>query len=232
MMYKAIRVFLTTALLLIPGRTWTQTSHSSEHAGISAGQVSFYTVPLACHAARGLGCGSLAKPVLLALEKKDTVREAWLDHAGTTLAIVWKPGTSAEARLAEIQSVADGHGISLHELRGEQRDESWASFTAKEGWYRGAQVDRLSEQEAAIIVDRLIRRAALKAPTIADKSATLKPALTKVLQEQLINCTSTQCREDCRQKLADIAHQNLNDQEFNALMEARKLGYQPIGSEQ
>jgi hypothetical protein len=82
------------------------------------------------------------------------------------------------------------------------------------------------------MVGRLIRRAALKAPTIADKSATLKAALTKVLQEQLINCTSTQCREDCRKKLADVAQQNLNNQEFNALMEAAKQGYQPRGSEQ
>src|SRR6516164_8490944 len=229
MLHKAIRIFLSAALVFIPGKLWMQTSHPSEQASISAGQVSFYTVPLACHAARGLGCGSLAKPVLLSLEKKKTIQEAWLNRGGTTLAIVWEQGTNSEARSAEIQSLADDHSISLHELRGEQRDESLRSFTSKQGWYRGAEVDRLSEQEAAIIVDRLIRRAALKAPTIADKSATLKAALTKVLQEQLINCTSTQCLEDCRKKLADVAHQNLNDQEFNALMEAGKRGYQPIG---
>jgi hypothetical protein len=208
-LHKAIRIFLSAALVFIPGKLWMQTSHPSEQASISAGQVSFYTVPLACDAARGLGCGSLAKPVLLSLEKKKTIQEAWLNHRGTTLAIVWEQGTNSEARSAEIQSLADDHSISLHELRGEQRDESLRSFTSKQGWYRGAEVDRLSEQEAAIIVGRLIRRAALKAPTIADKSATLKAALTKVLQEQLINCTSTQCREDCRKKLADVAQQNL-----------------------
>jgi hypothetical protein len=37
-------------------------------AKFSADQVSFYSVPLACPAARGLGCGSAAKPVLSALE--------------------------------------------------------------------------------------------------------------------------------------------------------------------
>jgi len=38
---------------------WSQTpSHSADAAKISANLVSFYEVPLACPAARGLGCGS------------------------------------------------------------------------------------------------------------------------------------------------------------------------------
>jgi len=52
-------------------------------ARISADQLSFYDVPLACPAARGLGCGSAPRPVLQALEKKSSIQEAWLDHAGT-----------------------------------------------------------------------------------------------------------------------------------------------------
>jgi len=68
---------------------WSQTpSHSADAAKISANLVSFYEVPLACPAARGLGCGSAAKPVLQALEKKHSIQEAWLDHPGTILAIV------------------------------------------------------------------------------------------------------------------------------------------------
>src|SRR5258707_15396613 len=143
-------------------------SATATNPKVSADQVSFYAVPLACPAARNLGCGSAAKPVLLALEKKNTVQEAWLDHAGTTLAIVWKKGATGDARAAEIRSMADDRSISLHELAGEHRDETLKSFAARTGWYRGAEVDRLSAEEAAVITDRLMLRATRKAPTIAD----------------------------------------------------------------
>jgi len=198
---------------------------------VSADQVSFYAVPLACPAAHNLGCGSAAKPVLLALEKKNTVQEAWLDHAGTTVAIVWKKGAAGDARAAEIRSIADDRGITLHDLTGEHRDKNLKSFAARTGWYRGAEVDRLSEEEAAVIADRLILRAARQAPTIADKSGPLRTAVANVIREQLTDCTTTQCREDCRKKIVDIAHKSLNDQEVNALMEAEKQGYRSIGNE-
>ena len=231
-MYKPISAILTAALLIIPGKIWAQTPSRTGHSNISPTQVSFYSVPLACPAARGLGCGSAAKPVLRTLEKKKTIQEAWHDHAGTTLAIVWKQETSTDSRSAEIRSVADDRGISLHELRGEQRDKDLKSFTSGKGWYRGDEVDRLSDEEAAIIADRLIRRAALKAPTITDKTAALKTAITNLIREQLTNCTSAECREDCHKKLVEVARQNLTDQEFNALMEAEKQGARPVGAEQ
>src|SRR6266446_4810981 len=84
---------------------WSQAqSQFPERGKISPNLVSFYEVPLACPAARGLGCGSAAKPVLQALEKKSSIQEAWLDHAGTTLAIVWKKGTKPATRVSEVGS--------------------------------------------------------------------------------------------------------------------------------
>ena len=55
--------------------------------------------------------------------------------------------------------------------------------------------------------------------------------MTNVIQEQLTGCTTTQCREDCRKKIVDIARKSLNDEEVNALMEAEKQGYRSIGNE-
>jgi hypothetical protein len=75
-MYKPISTILTAALLIIPGKIWAQTPSHSEHSNISPAQVSFYSVPLACPAARGLGCGSAAKPVLRTLEKKKTIQDS------------------------------------------------------------------------------------------------------------------------------------------------------------
>jgi len=222
-------MFLFAVLLLAPTMSWTQTSTGRN---ISSDQVSFYRVPLACPAVRNLGCGSAAKPVLLALEKKDTIREAWLDHPGTTLAVVWKKDVDSGSRTAELQSITDGHGISLHELRGAQREHDLKSFESRQGWYRGAEVDRLSEEEAMAIVNRLVRRAEAKAPTIAGKAEKLKVDIAQVIRQRLTSCDSTECRASYRRKLEDTARKDLTETEFAALMDAEKVGYRPIGDEQ
>jgi len=207
---------------------WSQTgSHSADPANL----MTFYEVPLACPAARGLGCGSAAKPVLQALEKKSSIQEAWLHHPGTTLAIVWKKDATADSRLAEVQAVADNRGITLHEITGERKDATLASFTSRKGWYQGSEVDRLSEEEAGVIVDRLVKRATAKEPTIDRKADKLKPALLKVVLDQLTGCTSTQCREDCHKRFTQVARQQLNDGEYRALMDAEKQGYGPVDAE-
>jgi hypothetical protein len=223
-MYR-INTILIAALVIAEPAIWARTAAASS-------QVSFYDVPLACPAARGLGCGSAAKPVLQALEKKTAVKEAWLDHSGTMLAIVWQKEATGESRAAEIRAVADDRGIALHEIAGERRDNALTSFGSRKGWYRGSEVDRLSEEEAGVILDRLVRRAMVMEPTIGGKMESLRPALLKVIREQLVGCTSSQCREDCKKKLTEIARQNLNDREFRALMEAEKQGYRPVGDEQ
>lgn len=228
-MQRLNRMFLFAVLLLASTMSWTQTSTSRD---ISSDQVSFYSVPLACPAVRNLGCGSAAKPVLLALEKKDTIREAWLDHPGATLAIVWKRDVDSSRRTAELQSISDEHGISLHELSGAQRAQDLKSFESRQGWYRGAEVDRLSEEEAMAIVDRLILRAGAKAPTIVGKAEKLKVDIAQVIRERLTSCDSTECRASYRRRLEETARKDLTETEFAALMDAEKLGYRPVGDEQ
>src|SRR5258708_11850068 len=199
-----LNVIFIAALAAGRAALWRQTpSQSADAAKISANLVSFYEVPLACPAARGLGCGSAAKPVLQALEKKRGIQEAWLDHPGTTLAIVWRKDAKSDSRAAEIQFVADDRGIALHEITGGRRDDTLKTFASRKGWYRGSEVDRLSEEEAGVIVDRLVRRAMVTEPTIGGKTNSLKPALLKVIREQLTGCTSTQCRQDCHKKLTE-----------------------------
>lgn len=221
---------LAVLILMAPIMTLAQ---APSERSVPANQMSFYRAPLACPAAHNLGCGSLAKPVLLALENRNTIQEAWLDHSGTTLAIVWKAGVYSGARTSELQSVAENRGISLHELTGQQRVDDLMSFKKGKGWYRGAQVDKLSEEEAMVIADRLVRRASRTAPTIAGKAESLKRAIAEAIRQQLTaGCTSTECQADCHKKIVDIARKNLNDNEFNALMEAEKQGPRPLESEQ
>lgn len=228
-MQRLNNLVLVAVLFCAPATFWTQASSGQ---GISGDQMSFYRVPLACPAARNLGCGSAAKPVLLALQKKNTIREAWLDHPGTTLAIVWNKDVDSSARTTELQSVAEEHGTSLREVTGAQREENLKSFESRKGWYRASDVDQLSTEEAMVIANRLIRRAEAQAPTIAGKSENLKLAFGRVIREELTGCTSQECRDDCHKRMADIARKELNDREFNALMDAEKQGVRPIGDEQ
>ncbi len=161
-MHRLNNAFLTAALLLGQAMTWAQRA--------PADQVNFYEVPLRCPASRNLGYGSAAKPILAALEEKGAIQEAWLNYPGTTLAIVWKKGTTPDERAADIRSEREEWHMPLHELTGSLRDAILSSFMSDKAWYRGAEVDQLSAEEANIIVDRWIRRAATKVPTIASKS--------------------------------------------------------------
>jgi hypothetical protein len=223
-MHLVSRALLPAALLLTAGITWAQTpSVSAEQRSISVDQVSFYRVPLACPAARNLGCGSAAKPVLLALEKKAAIQEAWLDHPGTTLAIVWKKSATSDSRAADLRSISEDRRISLEKLAGSERDQAWRSFHSGQQWYRGADVDKLSEEEAMAITERLIRRAAATEPTIAGKAEKLKVDIAQVIRERLTGCDSAECRANYRRKLEDTARRDLTETEFAALMEAAKL---------
>jgi hypothetical protein len=51
--------------------------------------ITLYDVSLVCGAAPAIGCGSRAKPLLMDLEEQSTIKEAWLNRAGTIVAIVW-----------------------------------------------------------------------------------------------------------------------------------------------
>src|SRR6266536_1503893 len=117
--------------------------------------VSFFKASLQCLAAPQIGCGSVSKPILLQLEKEQGVLEAWLNRAGTTIAVVWKAEADAEMLRNVTTELKEAHAM---EIQGESRDDALKDFLSGKGWYRGADVDRLSEEEAGIIAARWVRR--------------------------------------------------------------------------
>src|SRR6266545_4757407 len=138
------------------------------------GRISLFKVSLQCPAAPQIGCGSASKPILLDLERQPAVREAWLNRAGTMIAVVWKPESDAETRRNVIAELEEDHAT---EMQGPSGDEDLKSFLSGKGWYRGADVDRLSEEEAGIIATRLVRRVQAKAALAKDKAEGLQRAL-------------------------------------------------------
>src|SRR5215468_12357918 len=123
-------------------------------AHVTPDQISVFKVPLVCPAAPQIGCGSASKPILLDLEKQAGVLEAWLNRAGTRIAVVWKPDSNADARRKVAAELKEDRAT---ELDGKSRDETVSNFLSGKGWYRGADVDRLSEEEADVIAGRLVR---------------------------------------------------------------------------
>lgn len=124
---------LTTGLLICPSFSSGANPMQNDRDGPNGDNVTFYQVPLMCHAAPGIGCGSRSKPVLLDLESKSIVKEAWLDREGKTLAIVWKDGVAAPRRAVAVMAVRKAHDLSAEELGGEARATALASFRAGGG---------------------------------------------------------------------------------------------------
>ena len=202
--------------------------------GPNSDNVAFYKVPLECHAAPGIGCGSLSKPVLLDLESRPIVEEAWLDRQGKTLAIVWKEGTAPAERAVVVAAVRKAHNLSAEDLTGGTRDTALQSFRSGGGWHRGADVDRLSEEEAGIIADRLVLRVAAKAPTVLAKAELLRPIMADIIRDCLVGSpdpSSARCRETFPEDLITVVGDHLGEAETHALLAAARAGFRPLDGE-
>src|SRR2546423_8325682 len=146
-------------------------SAAEDAAAAPADRISVFKAPLVCPEAREIGGGSASKPILLDLEQQPGVLEAWLNRAGTRIAVVWKPESDASARSKIVAELKEDHAI---ELDGKPRDEAVNDFLSGKGWYRGADVDRLSEEEADVIAARVGRRGEAKTAFGQDKTERLQ----------------------------------------------------------
>ena len=206
---------------------------SNEERNIGPERISLFKVSLQCPAAPHIGCGTASKPILLQLEQEPSVAEAWLNRPGTQIAIVWKPEADAAARRNVAAKLTD----DAKEMDGEQRNESLQGFLSGKGWYRGADVDRLSEEEAGIIAARLIRRVETKTPLPKGKAQEFQNDLA----ESWSKCVTSgkhvasnageqpTCRfEDVGE---DIARKYLNQEQLKFWKEAVERGVRPLPNE-
>jgi hypothetical protein len=200
--------------------------------GVTTDRISVFKAPLICPAAPQIGCGSASKPILLDLERQPGVLEAWLNRAGTIIAVVWKPESNAENRRNVGAELKEDHTI---EIQGKSRDEAVKDFLSGKGWYRGADVDRLSEEEAGIIAARLVRWVQAKSQLHKDKAEALQHAFTDVLRKDLTGESARQNQKPPR--LEDVARQYLDQDQIKILKEAIKdevaieNGERPVPSE-
>jgi len=184
---------------------------------VTADRVSVFEVPLVCPAAPQIGCGGASKPILLDLERQLGVAQAWLNRAGTRIAIVWKPDSTPETRGKVAAELKEDRGT---ELEGRAREETVNDFLSGKSWYHAADVDRLSEEEAAIIAARLVHWVKAKTTLAKDKAEGLQRAFTDVLRRDL---TGESAREKQRPPgLSDVAREYLDQEQIKILKQAIK----------
>jgi hypothetical protein len=184
-------------------------------AAVTPDKISVFKAPLVCPAAPQIGCGIASKPILLDLERQPGVLEAWLNRAGTIIAVVWKPDASAEARGHVAAELKEDRAT---EMEGASRDEAVKDFLSGKGWYHGADVDRLSEEEASIIAARLVRWVQAKTGLPKDKAEAMQHDFSETLRKDL-----TGENERLHQKprrLTDVARDYLDLEQIKVLKEA------------
>jgi hypothetical protein len=160
--------------------------------------VTFYETPLVCNAAPEIGCGSRAKPALLELEKNPAVAEAWLNRPGTIIAIAWKskPQTKAVA-----EPILTANEIEFKELSNKEASPYLKTFRKKNLWFRGADVDILSKEEATTIAEMAVK-VALDSNLINNEEAQkMKADIEAYFKEELVKLrNNAQLNEDSQDK--------------------------------
>jgi hypothetical protein len=161
--------------------------------------ITFYDVPLVCGAAPAIGCGSRAKPLLMDLEQRTAIKEAWLNRTGTIVAIVW----SGLARTEEVAKlVFERHEIQYTERRDDMQTNG--SFRAERGWLRGADVDRLSLEEAQEIAETSVSEAARERLVSVEEAAHIKSDIEAHFREELLKFrTKQELLHDIRTKFPE-----------------------------
>ncbi len=161
-------------------------SHTTEEV------ITFYEVPLVCTAAPEIGCGTRSKPVLLEMEQNPSIKEAWLNRAGTVYAIVWK---NAEKTDEVAKPIFVKYSLDFKRLSDQEAARIATAFREPGKWYRGADVDKLSTEEAGVIARDAITFALDKKLVSSNEADILRNKIESYLKLEL---TKTRTAEELR----------------------------------
>lgn len=181
--------------------------------------INFYRVELVCPAAPHIGCGSASKPLLLTLERDQFVAEAWLNRKGTVLAVMWKEKVGVGARLKLVKSVLEQKNV--REIKGNAREQTLRDFETRVDWYRGAEVDKLSEEEAAIMAARLVRRMQKLVTFSDEKGRALQRDFGHILADKL---SKKQTQEETEKQILKTCRDHLDEKAIAVLQKANEEG--------
>ncbi len=203
--------------------------------------VTFYKVPLVCSAAPEIGCGSKAKPVLKQLEKNTSVAEAWLNHTGTVIAVVWKANNNMATSEKNTMAIFKEQNMDVQMVTGKEYDAMLNEFSDKKNWLRHSDVDKLSMIEAGEIGSRIVARVNAKTPLSNETSSSLKTDFETLFKKRFTTMNTADVNKDpnlidtFRQQtehdLLAIGKKYLDPGQMKALQAAITLGLQPVEGE-
>jgi len=195
---------------------------------VNADQVSLFRVPLRCGMAPEIGCGSLARPLLVTLERTPGITEAWLNQAGTMLAVVGNKNFTDERRVQAVKAALEAEDMLSEELRGQARDAALEDFLVGADWLRGTDVDQLSSREAGIIGLRLVKRLQTKATVSENVAHALAAAITAFFKQRFLrDRIQPEQVNYSSQELLRIATAYLDDQAIGAFANTLEEGFRP-----
>jgi len=149
------------------------------------GDISFYQTNLVCAAATDIGCGTRAKPVLVDFEKHPNVKEAWLNHAGTVIAVIWDDKVG-ENKSGIAKKVFASYNLTFTELTGNTSQKYLTDFIDGD-WYRGKEVDELSKIEAGRIADQVMEALNQKTTISENVAPKMRTDLEAFFKDELLS---------------------------------------------
>jgi hypothetical protein len=189
-------------------------------------QISLFRVPLRCGMAPEIGCGSAARPLLLALERTPSVTEAWLNLAGTLLAVIGSKNCTDECRAQVVKAVLQTENILPEELRGQARAAALQDFFVGDDWLRGTDVDQLSSREAGVIAWRLVKRLQTKAAVSKEVASSLAAAITAFFKQRFLHDRiKPEQVDDSSEELIKVATTYLDERTIGEFAKALEEGY-------
>jgi hypothetical protein len=209
-----------------PAAATTAAANATAASSGSPERVTLFQVPLMCPAVKGLGCGGKARPYMAQLEQNAKVAEAWLNHPGTVLAVVWKDPQQRSAGAALVASVFQPGSLTVTPLDGAPLNEALQDFAARSRWYRNQDVNKLSTQEGLVFRDRMAKRVETRTKLSAESSAALRADLQKFCIEWLLG----QGGRDTK-VLLELGAKYLNAEQLKVYEQALKEGFQAQAGE-
>jgi hypothetical protein len=150
------------------------------------------------------------------------------------LAVMWARTVDREAQDESVRSILAAHRVAARKVSGAARARALRESSADGRWCRGDAIDRLSEEESAIIAARLVRRVTKKVPLSERKREALSATIAEACRHELIDrpLSSVSVR---RRRIAagviEAGRTHVSGEALKALEEAAALGHRPVGDE-
>ena len=144
------------------------------------------------------------------------------------IAIVWKPESKRKERMAAFKAVSEKEELKARELNRGEKKKALKDFLARDGWHRGSDVDRLSEEEAGIIAARLVGRIQAKVSVSEEKAKAIRSEFTGVFKRRFLG-TQEKDELDTEERLLKVLRSHLEEKDVAVLNETlpRNLGPLP-----